>query len=122
MVLTSRNSFAENSVHENLDGTVIGGDQETESGQNIQADYDNIVYENQGVEYEGESVPEIVTEHEHEESSGTQECVNNGDEQDDRHVTDANAEDVDALTQEPLNDDDQTLKPTQKKLWMWELG
>ena len=111
VVLTSGNSFAENSVHENLDGTIIGDDQESGSGQNIQADNDNIFYENQGAEYEGESVPEIVPEHEHDESSGTQECVNNGYEQDDGHVTNVNAEDVDVLTQEPLNDNNQTLEP-----------
>ena len=57
VVLTSGNSFNEDSVNENRDGTISGDDQESEVEQNNQEDYDNIFYENQGAEYERESFP-----------------------------------------------------------------
>jgi len=111
VVLTSKNNFGENSVHENPAGTVFYDDQESELEQSIQVDYDNILYENQGAEYEGEIVPEMVPEHEHDESNDTQECVNNEDEQDDEQITGVNTEDVDALVHEPHTNDNQTLEP-----------
>ena len=104
VVLTSENYFGDKLVHEDLDGTVIRDDHENENGQNIQAAYDNIPYENQGAEYESESVYDIVPDHEHDDSSDIQEYVNNRDEQDDGHVAEANVDDEDVIEQEPLNE------------------
>jgi len=99
VVLTSKNNFDENSVHENPAENVFDDDQESELEQSLQVDYDNTLYENQGAEYEGEIVPE----HEHDESNDTQECVE--DEQDNEQITSANTEE-----HEPRINGDQTLE------------
>jgi len=92
-------------VHENSADNVFDDDQESELEQDIQADYDNMLYENQGAEYEGESVSDIVPEHEQNESNDTQECVE--EKQDDEPKT----EGVDVSEHESHINDNRTLEP-----------
>jgi len=71
VVLTAGDNFANNNVNENLDDDV-NDDHESEG---VPADYDNIIYENQGAESDGESIPEIMPEHEQNEANNTQDYI-----------------------------------------------
>jgi len=70
IVLTTKDNFAKNNVHENLDDDVLIDDHESKG---FQADYDNMDYENQGAESDGESTPEIMPEHGQIEANDAQE-------------------------------------------------
>jgi len=70
IVLTTEDTFAKNNVHNNPDDDVLIDDHESEG---FQADYDNMDYVTQGAESDGESTPEIMSEHGQIEANDAQE-------------------------------------------------
>jgi len=103
IVLTSKHNFDEDSVHETPADNVLDDDHESELEQGNQEEYDNMIYENQGAESEGESVLDSGHEHEQNESNDTQEYAE--DIQDDE----PDIEEINASVHEPhINNDQRT--------------